>query len=370
MAQKNNPEHQHFIPRSYLKNFAEHKKDKKYVDALDLATQKKIYTSIKDICVKAGLYTMPNNQASDKYILENYYAKSVDDAYPEVYDLLVNKNITTISKRQKHKIIYTLMSLYFRTPKFLHGMNKMTDSILDSALLMTPQDVSEIKLDWDGNPFVFMRDEIDDIKKQHREKNRQAFLSTHVKQWHDFVKYKSQCGVSVFQIEGEIDLITSDNPVLIHSSSGNRFHLFDPSNVIQVPLDRRHFLYVFPNDEEPGKDKLFRGIRDKWFALTSNIQVQRNAEKWIIGFPGSVEKHLIDQTIYGTVNDENLEAVENIKQKAALMKELVKIAEEHGFFSQPVVDKVVAYKKMKLFEGDYDLEMIVAELLKAKSSKP
>ncbi|RPD43402.1 DUF4238 domain-containing protein [Paracnuella aquatica] len=364
MQKTNKPNHQHFIPRSYLRNFAQQKKDKRFVDAVEIASKKKLYLSTKDICVKSGLYTLPQTGSNDPYTLEKYYATHVDEEYPKVYELLLDKSRTHISSKQKHKILHTLLSLYFRTPKFLHAHNDLIDRIIDRAVELTDEAKQEINIDFEGKPLVFLRDEVDAIKKKLREENRQIFISTHLDYWHRFVAYKYKCAISVFEVEGDIDLITSDNPVNIHSAVQNRFQLFDPTNIIQIPLDRRHFLFVFPNTEEAETNRINRGIRDKYFALTSNLQTQRSAEKWIIGYPGTVEKHFEDQQRYGEFNEENLKALKNMEQKAKLMVGLLAVAQANGFFSQAVANKVKEFRKLECFEGDHELNNLVLELAK------
>lgn len=364
MQKQNKKDHQHFIPRSYLRNFAQRKKDKKFVDAVEISSKNKLYISTKDICVKKGLYTLPKSHNNDPYALENYYAAHVDEVYPEVYELLTDKSRTFISGRQKHKIINTLLSLYFRTPKFLNAHNNLIDRIIDRAVELTDEAKEEIRVNYDGRPLNFLRAEADAIKQKLKEENRQIFLSTHLEVWHRFVAFKYECAISVFEVEGDIDLITSDNPVNIHSAVENPFHLFDPTNVIQVPLDRRHFLFVYPNTEESQTNRINRGIRDKYFALTSNLQTERQAEKWIIGFPETVEKHFEDQKKYGEFNEENLKVYENMKQKAKLSAELLSVAQANGFFSQAVANKVKEFRKLECFQGDHELNNIVVELAK------
>lgn len=362
MLNCNKPKHQHFIPRSYLKNFAEQKKDKRFVEAFDIKSKTKLYLSTKDICVKSHLYTLPKTAKGDAFALENYYAQHVDEVYPEVYQLLIDKSKTSISKNQKHKILNTILSLYFRTPKFLNTQNSLSDSLIDRAMELTPEEKQEISIDFNGTQLKFKREEVDDIKRTLREKNHQIFLLTHFDIWHQFVSYKYKCGISIFEVDRDIDLITSDNPVNIHSVVQNKFNLFDPTNVIQVPIDRRHFLLVFPNTEEDQTSKIHRGIRDKYFALTSNLQTETSAEDWVLGFPGTVEKHFVDQKKYTENNDENSKVVENFKQKAKLMRELLSVAKINGFFSWAVARKVKEFRNLDCLKGDYELHKIILEL--------
>jgi len=355
-------DHQHFIPKSYLKNFAQRKKDKKFVEILNLKTKETRLVSTRSICVKSGLYTLPKKITNDPYHLENFYAKNVDEAYQEVYDLLTNEGVTEISKRQKHKIIYTLLSLYFRTPKFLNGLNKLTDESLDKALMLADPNNDKISIDFLGQKLNFFKHQTDDIKKELHEQNREEFLTTHLEQWQKFVTYKYHCAISVFRIEGDVELITSDNPVVIHSATGNRFHLYDPTNIIEIPLDRRRFLFIYPNTEGKSPPKIYRSIRDKFFGLSLNFQVQKKAEQWIIGFPSSCVKHLADQEKYGENNEENLKMVESFQQRAKLMIELLSVMKRHGYFSIEAAEKVKQMKTLDCFKNDHDLEELIQEL--------
>lgn len=358
----NNPDHQHFIPKSYLKNFARREKKKKFVEILDKHTAESKIVSTRGICVRTGLYTLPKTGTDDPYKLENYYAQNVDDVYPEVYDLLVNDQIIAISKSQKKKILRTLMSLYFRTPKFLNALNKVTDQTLDKVMMLAGKDKDQINVDYLGQELKFFPHELNEIKKGLYEHNRHDFIVTHLQQWHEFVEYKYHCAISVFKIEGDVDLITSDNPVVIHSAAQNKFHLYDPTNIIQVSLDRRHFLFIYPNTEIAESPKINRAIRDKYFGLTLNLQVERSAEQWIIGFPETCRKHIADQIKYGEHNDENLKIVELMEQRARLMAELLESIKKHGFPSSQVADKVKEFKKLECFIDNHDLDSISRQL--------
>lgn len=327
MNESNKPDHQHFIPRSYLRNFAQSKKDKKFVEVADIVFKNISLASTKNICVKKGLYTLKDMQ-DEAYALEKYYAEHVDSIYPEVYNLLIDKNTTIISNRQKHKIINTILSLYFRTPKFLHAHNKFTAKAIDRLIDYYPDEEENIKINYLGQKLEFLRSETEEIKRKIFEQNREEFLLTHFDAWHQFVSFKYQSAISVFEIKGDIELITSDNPVDIHSGVQNSFYLFDPTNVIQIPLDRRHYLFIYPNTEKGQSNKIFREVRDKTFALVLNHSIHKNAEMWIIGYPNTVEKHIKDQKKYNEPNEENEKWVEDIKEKVTVMKNLVETIEK------------------------------------------
>lgn len=84
------PRHQHYIPKSYLKNFALEQDGKCFVEAKLKSEEqpKEKLISIRNICVDKNIYTLPGDVAGDKYAIEKYYASAMDAVYPEIYALL------------------------------------------------------------------------------------------------------------------------------------------------------------------------------------------------------------------------------------------------------------------------------------------
>ena len=359
------PKHQHFIPKSYLKNFAVKKGDKFFVEGKrkDEEKPKENLISIRDICVDKNLYTIPHIEGDDKFEIEKYYAENIDAVYPEVYALLTNPDITYITAEQRGQIIMTTMSLFFRTPKFLNFNVRSMNKILDYAATNKIDSDGKVKFKFRDYDFNFHIDDIEEVRTDLKIQNKLKFLREHLSDWQEFVKYKLKAGISVFHIHEEINLITSDNPVIMRNVLGNSFNIFDPSNIILVPLDSKHFLTIFPNTESVLTDRIFRGERDKWFALTSNSDIEQNAEEWIIGSHDSVKKHLADQVKYNIENKENLQAVENIKEKAKDMIDLTYLLEEVGTFAhQRIADKVKELRKKNIYRDDPEMQKIVLEL--------
>ncbi len=62
LIKMSNPKHQHFIPKSCIKNFAINKDGKFFVEAKFKmeSKPKKGLISIKDICVDRNLYSIPS----------------------------------------------------------------------------------------------------------------------------------------------------------------------------------------------------------------------------------------------------------------------------------------------------------------------
>ncbi|WPV02167.1 DUF4238 domain-containing protein [Mucilaginibacter sp. cycad4] len=349
--------HQHFIPRSYLKNFAQNDNDKLFVEAKLKAelTPKKDLISIKDICVNKNIYTLPLKEGDNKYALEEYYAKEIDEVYPEVYGWLTNPEMVKIDPEQRGKIIMTTMSLFFRTPKFLNAGQRTNNIVLDYAVRNCQDKNGNVKLKFKEYDLNFHITQLEEVRDQLKIDNKIKFLQGHLADWHEFRKFKLFAAICVYKIYDNIDLITSDNPVFMHSVKGNPFQLFDPTNIISLPLDNKHYLTIFPNTEESMIDTIHRGDRDKWFALTTNLQIEKSAEDWILGKPGTVTAHLADQIKHNELTPENIKAVEMIKKRANDQMELVSLMEKNGPYHQIVVDKLNELLKDEVHRSDPEI---------------
>ncbi|RYX82076.1 DUF4238 domain-containing protein [bacterium] len=362
----NKPKRQHFIPKSYLKNFAVANNEKYFVEAKIRSDNepKKDLVSIKDICVSKNIYTIPNKENDEKYALENYYASEIDEVYPEVYELLVDPKNDKITIEQRGKIIKTTMNLFFRTPKFLNSNQRAVDAMLKYGSINFQDKEGNIKFKFKNYDLDFNIKDIEEVRSKLKIDNKNKFLKSHIQDWYKFINFKLMAAISVYRICDEIELITSDNPVIMHSVEGNEFNLFDPTNMIALPLDSKHYLSIFPNTEEAILDTIYRCDRDKWFALTTNLQVERSCDEWIIGKPNSITNHLADQLKYNEESAENLQAEQELKQKAEDAMDLVKIIEQYGFPHQKIADKVKELLESSIHFNNLELIKIKDALAK------
>ena len=229
------PVRQHFIPQSYLRNFALNEGEKYFVDIKQkdsVAIKEKI--SVKDICVEKNIYTFHGAETDKKYDLEKFYATNVDSVYPEVYKLLTDPNVAEINKEQKKKILLTIMSLFFRTPKFLHQNNRNTNDIFDQLAKFADRLTGVVNYKFKGKDLTFNVRDLEVVKERAQLKNKENFLVNHLSDWNEFVNFKMECGIGVIKIIDNINLITSDNPVAIRAVKTNYWEvesIFDPNNI-------------------------------------------------------------------------------------------------------------------------------------------
>lgn len=361
------PKHQHFIRRSFLRQFAMKNENGKYmVDTLMRGKNEQVKTlSTTQVCVQTNIYTFPIDTEGDRYTLEKQYAVEVDAVYPEVYRMLVDKDISDINREQKAKILNTILSLYFRTPFFLNEQNRQLDGTSDkiSAFLGSTNKRVRYKYE-DGRIFTLTSQNLEDIRSELKIEKKKAFLEQHLKEWKEFIKYKLVCGLEVIEVSDEVPLISSDNPVLIlgERANPNPSNIFHPDNIIQVAIDPRHYLIIYPNKvSEEEFRKILRSTRDKYFAAGLNMLTQELSDGRVLGYPGHIHKHFESQRQLGEHSPENVHYLENFIKSTELMADLTITIKPAGddLLNHKVISKVKILRESGKLEGDKSFESIL-----------
>ncbi|NBG67415.1 DUF4238 domain-containing protein [Acidiluteibacter ferrifornacis] len=319
-------ERQHFIPKVYLKNFAFDKQDDKaFVSAYNKIDEEyKESISIKDICVDTDFYTLKNLEGDEKYAVENFFDNYIEKKYSSVYKLLVEDKIEVITPKQRFEILYTILSLHFRTPKRLNQLVSSSVNMIES--LKENPDVNTINfmglnLDLEGK-------KLKEIKNEIREHNRVDFIKTQFVLFHQFVDLRKSDAINIIQLTGEDEYITSDNPVLIRNTKTELEQLFDPSNSIYVPLDPKHSLFIAPKMDDVILNRVFYQ-KDNFFAHgVSNHNEFHNAERWIIGTKVGVKRFLDKKPEYDQPASENHPIVKKAKETSEAAEKLLELLEK------------------------------------------
>lgn len=352
------PKRHHYIPKSYLKNFALNQDDKFFVEAKLIGEEnvKPDLISTVDICVGKNLYTIPNVEGDDKYAIERYYASEIDAVFPEIYKLLVDEEILELTDEQRRNIILSTLSLFFRTPKFLNLNAKSLDGMLRYATEYHKDEDGWVRFKDEIYDVDFHISQIEEVRDELNIQNKIAFLNDHLKDLHDFVEFKLKAGMMVITITGDGNLITSDNPVIVRSQVNKVFNLFDPTNIIHVPIDNKHYLMIAPNSEDALPNSVFRTTHnDIMFVLTNNLQVEQNAESWIFGKPGTVKAHIEDQITYNELTPENLQHVADLEAKSKNYVKLSEMIDKYGITNESVISFIEQLLKHPLHKDDPNL---------------
>lgn len=363
------PIYQHYIPKSYLKFFAVDKGKRYLVDTLMRGRGEKIKTlATTNICAEKNIYTF-SDENGDPYALEKFYANEVDAIYPKVYNVLVNSGATLISKDTKREILNTILSLKFRRPAPLESdLRALEFEFSKLAELDLPSD-EIIGYEFQGLAYSITYGQLSEELGIRTQAAKEDWLIQHFADWQAYVDFKMDCGLEVIEVPEDIPIITSDNPVSVLTLEEKLVteDLLNPNHMLEVPLDRTHYLIIHPNaTSEKNYQRIHRSTRDKYFAAGVNLKTEQNSTRRIISYPGDLRIHEESQFELNKFSVDNLMLVENQKNKAEQMAELFAVIVSNGnkIFTQNVADKVKEMRKNGLMENDPNFQKIVLELAK------
>jgi hypothetical protein len=95
---------------------------------------------------------------------------------------------------------------------------------------------------------------------------------------------------------------TSDNPVCCTNANARFIMPADPSNVLTLPLDNKHKLFLMPFADKGSKHLLMRHNVTGTFCftekLTTNHQQSKNAERFVLGTDFALKDFIRDKDKY------------------------------------------------------------------------
>jgi len=368
------PVHQHFIPKSYLNNFAINNKGKYFISAKSKENDKPLTLSTRDICVEKNLYTLTDSD--NKFAIEHFYADNIDGKFPEVYKILKDRTISEIDFETKVNIISVALSLYFRTPKFLNQENRIFEELVREAHKKSKG--GDFIIDYAGEEIIITPNEVEQIIKEQKENNRIKFLSQHLEAFEKFVKTKIKDVIYVYHIIDDSELITSDNPVLIRPYAdptdknfdheeyySQEINPFDRRNTIHLPLDNKTILTILPNLDSFPDLKIRRLEKLHFDTIMYNNDVERYSERWILGKPGSIEKHMRDQIEFDKPTPENKAILDAYIEKTIQLKELTELIEKNGVKNADVLAKAKYMETLDSVKNDPNFGVILDTINKS-----
>lgn len=369
------PEHQHFIPRSYINKFAMSKDDKHFIAALKKGDARIITLSTRDICVERNLYTLPQGAGENKFALEHFYADRFDGKFTEIYNVLVDEKVTEVDREMKLKIISTALSLYFRTPKFLNQENKMLEELVRKHDAASTDDTFEVS--YAGERLKIGKHEVESILKELKEHNRFRFLSQHLVNFERFVKSKLNDIIYVYHIVDDSEFITCDNPVIIRppidlrnigkleNYAHKEIDPFDSGNMIHLPLDSKTILTFLPNPDNDPNFKVLRLKKKRIDVILYNSDIERVAERWLMGSEPGLAEHMADQKKFNDEEPEAVMAMEAYKEKAIQLMEIMELIEKKGMDHDDVQARAMVMAKLDSVKEDPNFDKLFRAIQRA-----
>jgi hypothetical protein len=329
--------------------------DTHFLSAFDINTTDIKEISASNLCVDCDLYTLKKLANDEKYRIEDFFSTEIESDYNFVFNILTNDSIEFITPDQRIKILKTLLSLYFRTPKILN-------EFVETAVQL----LKELKSKEKGK-FSFMGIEIDlensglhDIKKEIRENSREDYIKTNLMLLGEFMKLRTFDGIVVIKLIGDQEFITSDNPVTITNVEGELLNLFSFENSIYVPISPKYCVFIAPTSEGAIVNKIYRNHDNFIQHIILNDSTFKNAERWCMGTENGIERFLEEEEEYSKPADENHPIIVQAKRKLSMMIQVTELVELKKY--QELEALVRDLSEDEIFKDDVSFLLMVEQL--------
>ena len=313
---------QHFVPRVYLKHFAEKKENEYFIDVFDKKLEKYFNTNIKMICAEKNLYTLKQNSKiiGDKFVIEKMYSNYIEPLYLKSYNILTDDAITTISNTERAEIIIGIFQLYMRNPKHLNKAISMHKTRLTNEIMIAKS--KKLKgITYLNEDFSFREWEDDDIIKSIIEKIANSFKNNHIVATRKICEFHSYVKIEISKITDDSEFITSDNPLSIEDFVLKNDNPFSYSKEFILPLNKKYILRLF---HETSKDLnfIYRKTIFKGTTELFNDNINKDTARFLLGSKKSIIEHFDIQKILNDSSiDKKMQMIKDIIQKTNISHE-------------------------------------------------
>lgn len=289
---------QHYVPRTYLKNFSVERNNQFYIKALpiDYCKENAIYeSSIANVCLQNNLYTLPGETEAERMLIEKFYSDNYETYYHQVYDMLIDPNKKTITEQERELIISTVVTMFYRTTKWINQHNTFFNRVLEAGYNLAVENGFDYFM-FENRKVSFVNKTLEDLQKEYKYESRPSQVITQLEVSLNLINLRIATDqIMVVKLDEEAgEFITSDNPVIYSNPMGETLAPFDSKNILQLPLDNRHLLLLIPSDEHsltitriPKSGAM--GLNQK---LTANFSQFNNAEKFILGSEPGLKSYI------------------------------------------------------------------------------
>lgn len=326
MKKKQNiPKAHHYVPQTYLRKFAYKQKKGSYVHYLerDEQDESKIHpTNTKNICQEKHLYKL-NTDSIDSLVIEKFFSKNIEANYNEIFSILTANSLKFLTSEYRTKIIeYVVMQLY-RSPKWKNGYNNHMKRFLSTSYKICEQK-NQDSFYLEGKKISLKGKTLEELQKEWCINSKNEILFAQLKVAKDLIGLRLKTdSVMITVIEDDKEFITSDNPVVYHSSDPISMP-FDPRNILEMPLSPKHLLRLFPNPYSIGYDLI---LREKCSAdkadiarLNANHMQLCSSEKFLIGTKTGLQKYLKAEEVKSYLTEEEYSRISSDEEFLKVLK--------------------------------------------------
>ena len=359
---------QHFVPRTYLKNFAEKIKKDFVVDVYDKIESRYFKSSTRGILAENNLYTLEDNNTffkGDKFIIEKIYSDGIEPLYPKAYQILVDDRISKVTDIERSEIFIGIFQLYMRNPRFI------TESITyhnnEVSKIYSKSIVNGVKyFNYGDEVFNIEKMDLEQIKVKCKDRIIKEFQETHIIGTGRILKFHENAKMEVFKIVDRAEFITSDNPLISLNSIYNNENALSKSMEFTIPLNKKYALRIL-HDNRKENNIIYRRQILAGNASSINADIYNKSRRFIIGSEKTVQAYLKMKS-YLDSTDLNLkmDAIRQILLKIPITSENEKLMKVSKHYLDKY-DKEGGLSDKDSFEFDQKIHSIGLEAKKNRT---
>ncbi len=330
---------QHYIPRSYLKNFGflvNSKKNKWSLYAMEYGGEIKRRTT-ENICAVEYLYDLPFAGGKEQQFLEHAYEEHADRHFGEITKFITDDANKSLDSSMREKILKSCLSLYFRTPKFVD---------LDQAALDEIQQLpeSEQELAWKIKKTRLLEDSVMNFD-----------------QLYNSFKYS---GISINKAVRDWEFISGDNPLIIRNRKNDVVDSFASANMIHIPLTPRYAITILPPNDVTLQNGFYRMPWDDLQVMSLNHSIEQYHQRFLLGSEKALSEYLKESPAYKAPAAPNDPRVLKVKGIQFATEGLVKmVAATNGVITKDVKAYFNwCWKNVPGFSDDPNAQLIKSDM--------
>lgn len=292
---KKETKRQHYVPQTYLQKFGVKRKNHFLIAGVDKNNLEKfIFNNINSVCLEKDIYTLKGETEEQRQALETFYSENVEAYYNEVYNTLSDDRIIEISEEMHHKIIMTMITMMYRTTKWIHEHNELVDRVLERLFDLCKQTNKDYFVYDDDKRYSIKGKTLAEVQKEVKAAKKELNVLTQLEVALKLINIRKFDGIVVDKLSGDNQLFTSDNPVTLTNLEPGHIAPFDPENMIRLPLDSNHIITIMPHSLSDGSHRITRTAHgdtiSKAKMIDNNSSQLGNCYKYIYG----LKKSLVD----------------------------------------------------------------------------
>lgn len=333
---KQETKRQHFVPRTYLKRFASQRGGEFFIHALSNTEStggKIIELNIANVGIKKDLYTLPGENEDQRQMIETFYSDNFETHYEKLYQILTDPSKSEIDNDDRELIIGTVVTMLYRTTKWISSHNQFMERVLTDMYHLTKQ-VNKDYFMFEKERISIKDKSVEQLINDYKLESKPSQVMTQLEVALRLLQLRSKGdGIYVIVLEdSNHDFITCDNPVSYYRVGVNEIMPFDPGNVLSLPLDNKHLLMLMPYADDQTKNLIMRTAFSGKMALnqklTSNFTQWRNSERFILGGKEPILSYL--STKEETERPLTTEELRHLEPRRKAFDEVVRKAKDLG----------------------------------------